>query len=249
MICYLSILPCKGVSKKCMTKMTIGRNLNLFEENRTEEGKSKSKKLASEVLGKATVKTETKELAKDASGSSAVKTEDVKKESKNTEENTESEDKVKTEDKNEGRFNMDKFKKLEEKANTEDRDEDEKMETEEIEDFKEYSSDEDEEDEDVKTEDMAAEISENEDGGYDIEFVMPKFISEKPKSKNEGKLKESLEGKSKQKEEEVNDFFINEGEQYNQSDEENEAGEDSSSDGEEGGGKPFDIFVICIYYY
>lgn len=226
--------------------MTIGRNLNLFEENRTEEGKSKSKKLASEVLGKATVKTETKELTL---GSSAVKTEDVKKESKNTEENTESEDKVKTEDKNEGRFNMDKFKKLEEKANTEDRDEDEKMETEEIEDFKEYSSDEDEEDEDVKTEDMAAEISENEDGGYDIEFVMPKFISEKPKSKNEGKLKESLEGKSKQKEEEVNDFFINEGEQYNQSDEENEAGEDSSSDDEEGGGKPLDIFVICIYYY
>ena len=41
-------------------KMTTVRNLNLFEEDRTEEGKSKSKKLASEVFGKATVKTETK---------------------------------------------------------------------------------------------------------------------------------------------------------------------------------------------
>ena len=54
--------------------MTVERNLNLFEEDRTEEGKSKSKKLASEVLGKATVKTETSDVAKGAaSGSSAVK--------------------------------------------------------------------------------------------------------------------------------------------------------------------------------
>ena len=211
--------------------MTIERNLNLFEEDRTEEGKSKSKKLASEVLGKATVKTETKEVAEDAaSGSSAVKTENVKKE---TSEVPEEVPVVKTEDKKEGndsRFNMDKFKKLEEKAKTEDGNEVEKMETEEIEDFNEYSSDEDEEE--GEDEDVAAEISENEDGGFDIEFVMPKFISEKPKSKNEGK-KKSEEGKMKP-EEEINDFFINEGEQYNQSDEENND-EDSSSEDEEGG--------------
>ena len=221
--------------------MTIERNLNLFEEDRTEEGKSKSKKLASEVLGKATVKTETSDVAQGAaSGSSAVKTTNVKKEK--SEEVPEEVPVVKTEDKKEGndsRFNMDKFKKLEEKAKTEDGDEVEKMETEEIEDFNEYSSDEDEEE--GEDEDVAAEISENEDGGFDIEFVMPKFISEKPKSKNEGK-KKSEEGKMKP-EEEINDFFINEGEQYNQSDEEKDD-EDSSSEDEEGG-KDFNVtFMI-----
>ena len=222
--------------------MTVERNLNLFEENRTEEGKSKSKKLASEVLGKATVKTETSDVAKDAaSGSSAVKTENAKKETSEDNEVPEEVAPVKTEDKKEGndsRFNMDKFKKLEEMAKTEDGNEVEKMETEEIEDFNEYSSDEDEEE--GEDEDVAAEISENEDGGFDIEFVMPKFISEKPKSKNEGK-KKSEEGKMKP-EEEINDFFINEGEQYNQSDEEKDD-EDSSSEDEEGG-KDFNVTFI-----
>ena len=221
--------------------MTIERNLNLFEEDRTEEGKSKSKKLSSEVLGKARVKkTETSDVAQGAaSGSSAVKTTNVKKEK--SEEVPEEVPVVKTEDKKEGndsRFNMDKFKKLEEMAKTEDGNEVEKMETEEIEDFNEYSSDEDEEE--GEDEDVAAEISENEDGGFDIEFVMPKFISEKPKSKNEGK-KKSEEGKTKP-EEEINDFFINEGEQYNQSDVEKDD-EDSSSEDEEGG-KDFNVTFI-----
>jgi len=217
----------------------INRNLNLFEEDRTQEGKSKSKKLASEVFGKATVKTETKEVTEDLS--EADKTDNVKTEK--TEEDGKSEKGVKTEDKketNESRFNMDKFKKLEEKANTQDKDEEEKMETEEIEDFNEYSSDEEndgEDDDDNDEGNDAGEISENEDGGYDIEFVMPKFISEKPKTKKEEKKsKKSKEGKAKP-EEEINDFFINEGEDYNQSDEENnlKIDEGSSSEEEEGG--------------
>ena len=208
--------------------MTTVRNLNLFEEDRTEEGKSKSKKLASEVFGKATVKTETKTVNEDTSEDSAVKTEDVKNEKK-TEEESKPEEEVKTE--KESRFNLDKFKKLEVKANTEDKNEEEKMETEEIEEFNEYSSDEEDDDEGDDNEDVAEAISENEDGGFDIEFVMPKFISEKPKSKTE----KSSEGKSK-KEDEINDFFINEGEQYNQSDDEKED-DDSSSEEEEGGGK------------
>ena len=212
--------------------MTTLRNLNLFEEDRTEEGKSKSKKLASEVFGKATVKTETKTVTEGTPEDSAVKTENVKNEKK-TEEDSQPEEEVKTE--KESRFNLDKFKKLEVKANTEDKDEDkneeEKMETEEIEEFNEYSSDEEDGDEGDDNEDVAEAISENEDGGFDIEFVMPKFISEKPKSKTE----KSSEGKSK-KEDEINDFFINEGEQYNQSDDEKED-DDSSSEEEEGGGK------------
>ena len=193
---------------------------------------------------KATVKTETN-VTENTPGGSAVKTEKVKNEElhlKTEEDNSKPEDVVKTEDKksNDSRFNLDKFKKLEVKANTEDKDEDEKMETEEpeeIEDFNEYSSDEEDGDDGDgdADEDVAEAISENEDGGFDIEFVMPKFISEKSK-KEEKKSNEDRNRKSKP-DEEINDFFINEGEQYNQSEDEKEENDSSSDEEEEGGGK------------
>lgn len=194
----------------------INRNLNLFEEDRTVTGESKSKKLTKEVL-----KNEKKIQEERMNTINAGRKDDEIKDSMKSES-----DKPST---NDNRFSMDAFNKIEEKIKSETIQppkEQLKSAKEEPDEFNEYSSDEDDEDQDENEEN---EISENEEGGFDIEFVMPKFLSEKKTEKNEKSEMKSLDG-------EVNDFFINEGEAYNEpEDEQSDSSSEEEDDGQNGG--------------
>ena len=84
---------------------------------------------------------------------------------------------TKNEESNDNRFSLDKFESLKMKAvesddRVDEEEEKEEEETEEIEEFNEYSSEEEEDDES----DKEVENDEEDESGYDIEFVMPKFL-------------------------------------------------------------------------
>jgi len=136
----------------------------------------------------------------------------------------------KTANKEVNRFSLDKFESLKKKTEVKESDdrvrdesEEEKeadvAETKEVEEFNEYSSDDDGEDNDSDQEPATPAENDDDDNGYDIEFVMPKFLQ-----KETHKAESPSNSKSNS-----NDFFIeNEADKYAQSgDEDDEKDEDN----------------------
>merc|ERR1711935_1003166 len=136
----------------------------------------------------------------------------------------------KTSNKEVNRFSLDKFESLKKKTEVKESDdrvrdesEEEKeadvAETKEVEEFNEYSSEDDGEDNDSDQEPATPAENDDDDNGYDIEFVMPKFLQ-----KETHKAESPSNSKSNS-----NDFFIeNEADKYAQSgDEDDEKDEDN----------------------
>ena len=97
--------------------------------------------------------------------------------------------------------------------------------------LQEYSSEEESEDE-VEEE---AEISENEDGGFDITFKLPDYLSKKP---------EKTAKEDNKKVTDQNDFFINVAQEYNSENEADAGNDESSEDESESGDTPSNGFFI-----
>merc|ERR1711935_683345 len=135
----------------------------------------------------------------------------------------------KTANKEVNRFSLDKFESLKKKTEVKESDdrvrdeseeekEEDVAETKEVEEFNEYSSDDDAVDNDSDQEPATPAENDDDDNGYDIEFVMPKFLQ-----KETHKAESPSNSKSNS-----NDFFIeNEADKYAQSgDEDDEKDED-----------------------